>query len=87
MAQDDVLIGNYKKYENGKIYFDRGAKCWNGPQRSAIIEFECGKGPDLVSVSEPEKCSYKFIIKGEAWCHPITEQEIQNRFRINYDLL
>lgn len=87
VAQDDVLIGNYKKYENGKIYFDRGAKCWNGPQRSAIIEFECGKGLDLVSVSEPEKCSYKFIIKGEAWCHSITEQEIQNRFRINYDLL
>lgn len=87
IVQGDVLIGNFKKYEDGKIYFDRGAKCWNGPHRSAIVEFECGDALDLISVSEPEKCQYNFLVKGEAWCKPLSEEEILSSFKIDYALL
>ncbi|EMG48940.1 hypothetical protein G210_0396 [Candida maltosa Xu316] len=47
VSQDDVLIGNFKEYKDGKAYYTNGAKCWNGPKRSAVIEFECGEGLEL----------------------------------------
>ncbi|CAI5755730.1 unnamed protein product [Candida verbasci] len=87
IVQDDILIGNFKEYKDGKLYYNKGARCWNGPQRSAEVEFQCGKGPELISVSEPEKCHYYFIIKSEAWCNEITDEEITENFKINYDLL
>lgn len=87
IIQDDVLIGKFKKYENGKIYFDKGARCWNGPLRSAVVELECGNELELVSVSEPEKCEYSLQIRGEAWCEPLTEEKILSTFKVNFDLL
>ncbi|RCK62573.1 Glucosidase 2 subunit beta [Candida viswanathii] len=87
VLQDDVLIGNFKKYEDGKVYFDKGSKCWNGPHRSAVVEFECGDKLELVSVSEPEKCRYSFLVRGEAWCQPVTDEDILATFKIDYDLL
>ncbi|KAI5950917.1 hypothetical protein KGF54_003991 [Candida jiufengensis] len=85
--QDDVFIGKFKEYKNDKLYYNNGDRCWNGPKRSATIEFICGEGPELVSVSEPEKCHYHFIIQGESWCNPITEEELKSNFKIDYHLL
>ncbi|EGW34535.1 uncharacterized protein SPAPADRAFT_133564 [Spathaspora passalidarum NRRL Y-27907] len=85
--QDDVLIGRFKEFKDNKVYFDYGSRCWNGPQRAGDVEFVCGKGPDIVSVSEPEKCHYNFVIQGESWCEPMTEEEIRANFNIDYDKL
>ncbi|RLV91639.1 Glucosidase 2 subunit beta [Spathaspora sp. JA1] len=85
--QDDILIGRFKEYKDDKVYFDYGSRCWNGPQRSGDVEFVCGKGPDIVSVSEPQKCHYHFIIQGESWCNVLTEEEVRGNFKIDYDKL
>ncbi|KAG7662259.1 uncharacterized protein J8A68_004269 [[Candida] subhashii] len=85
--QDDVLIGKFKEYKDNKVHFQGGSKCWNGPYRSADIEFVCGTGPEILSVSEPEKCHYHFIIQGESWCEPITEDQILSDFTIDFDKL
>lgn len=85
--QNDVLIGVFKEYKEGKLIFANGARCWNGPKRSATVEFICGEGPAIVSVAEPEKCHYNFVIRGEAWCHPVSEQELLQSFEIDYNLL
>ncbi|CAD1810617.1 Glucosidase II beta subunit-like family protein [Candida parapsilosis] len=87
ISQDDIFIGKFKEYKDGKIYYHKGARCWNGPKRSATVEFICGEGPDLVSVSEPEKCHYFFTIQGESWCNSKTEKDLLDDFKINYDLL
>ncbi|CCG20646.1 hypothetical protein CORT_0A02550 [Candida orthopsilosis Co 90-125] len=87
ISQDDIFIGKFKEYKDGKITYHNGARCWNGPKRSATVEFICGEGPELVSVSEPEKCHYYFTIQGEAWCDAKTEQDLLSNFKINYDLL
>ncbi|KAI5967725.1 hypothetical protein CANMA_002905 [Candida margitis] len=87
ISQDDIFIGKFREYKDGKITYQDGAKCWNGPRRSATVEFTCGEGPELVSVSEPEKCHYYFTIQGESWCDAKTEKDLLNNFKINYDLL
>ncbi|CAK9436301.1 uncharacterized protein LODBEIA_P08590 [Lodderomyces beijingensis] len=86
IMQDDVLIGRFQEFKDGKIYFNNGDKCWNGPRRSAVVEFTCGHGPELLSVSEPEKGRYLFVVQGESWCEPITQQDLVKSFKINYDL-
>ncbi|KAI5966852.1 uncharacterized protein KGF55_000261 [Candida pseudojiufengensis] len=85
--QDDVFIGKFKEFKDDKLFYNNGDRCWNGPKRSATVEFICGEGPDLISVSEPEKCHYHFLLQGESWCHQITEDELKSKFKINYKLL
>ncbi|KAI5963882.1 hypothetical protein KGF57_001157 [Candida theae] len=87
VSQDDIFIGKFKEYKENKVIYDQGARCWNGPKRSATVEFACGEGPEIVSVSEPEKCHYYFTIQGESWCNEATEQEILHSFQVNVDLL
>ncbi|KAG5421038.1 hypothetical protein I9W82_000128 [Candida metapsilosis] len=87
ISQDDIFIGKFKEIKDGKISYDQGARCWNGPKRSATVEFACGKGPELVSVSEPEKCHYYFTIEGESWCDENTRLNLPKTFKINHDLL
>lgn len=46
------------------------AKCWNGPNRSVDVIFSCGTKNELLSVSEPEKCEYRFKVTSPAMCWP-----------------
>lgn len=55
----------------GKMYYTRGTKCWNGPQRSATLIVSCGVENALLSVAEPEKCEYQFKITSPAACLPL----------------
>ena len=61
MKQDTTSLGNFARWENDyqTMIFEGGQRCWNGPARSAQIDFECGSASELVSMDEPSKCVYK----------------------------
>lgn len=85
--QDNTLIGNFDRFEDGKLYFNHGRKCWNGPNRSAVVELFCGSSQQLLSVSEPEKCEYYIQLTSPIVCEKVNEQDLLANFKINYDLL
>ncbi|KAJ8502066.1 hypothetical protein ONZ51_g219 [Trametes cubensis] len=58
-----------------KQRYSRGAKCWNGPQRSVTLDMSCGTENALLSVAEPEKCEYEFKITSPALCLPLSAAE------------
>ncbi|KAI0676730.1 endoplasmic reticulum protein [Trametes maxima] len=59
----------------GRQRYTRGAKCWNGPQRSVTLAMSCGTENAVLSVSEPEKCEYEFKVTSPALCLPLSAAE------------
>lgn len=49
------------------------AKCWNGPNRQVDVVLSCGTKNELLSVSEPEKCEYRFKVTSPAMCLPLDD--------------
>lgn len=45
-----------------------GAKCWNGPKRSATVHLTCGTENKLVSADEPDTCRYVFEMESYIAC-------------------
>lgn len=81
--QDDTLVGRFVKFDGTALHFTHGSKCWNGPQRSAVVELVCGPENDLISVSEPEKCQYKFILGTPIVCSQLSDEEIGQQFKVD----
>jgi hypothetical protein len=48
--------------------WERGAKCWNGPQRSALAYVTCGKDTKVLSADEPETCLYVLQVESYVAC-------------------
>ncbi|KAF2365406.1 EF-hand domain [Trinorchestia longiramus] len=63
VGEGEVADGRYSamKYTDGQ-------GCWNGPNRSTLVELRCGIETELLSVSEPSKCEYVFIFATPAAC-------------------
>nr|WVH01963.1 protein kinase C substrate protein [Naematelia aurantialba] len=61
--------GSYEYYTRQKYL--NGAKCWNGPMRSATIDLQCGTTNEILSISEPEKCEYHLKATSPALCWPL----------------
>ncbi|KAH9843751.1 glucosidase II beta subunit-like-domain-containing protein [Rhodofomes roseus] len=59
----------------GKQHYERGSKCWNGPQRSVTVLMSCGTENALFTVAEPEKCEYQLTMTSPALCLPLSESE------------
>ncbi|BFZ60271.1 hypothetical protein YB2330_001307 [Saitoella coloradoensis] len=66
-------LGTFSGFEGGDddkvvLVYDRGAKCWNGPERSMKIYVECGAEMEVLGVVEPEKCEYAMRVRGPVVC-------------------
>lgn len=85
--QDNTLVGRFSSYDGKSLKFTQGSKCWNGPLRSAEVEMVCGPKHDLMSVSEPEKCQYKFILETPIACSLLSKDEIASSFKIDLSRL
>lgn len=48
--------------------WEGGAKCWNGPKRSATAVVTCGKASKILSADEPETCTYVLRVESPIGC-------------------
>ncbi|TFK74377.1 hypothetical protein BDN72DRAFT_812753 [Pluteus cervinus] len=60
--------------------YNRGARCWNGPERNVILLLSCGTENALLTVTELEKCEYQFTATTPALCLPLKDSN-DNRDR------
>ncbi|KAJ6543846.1 glucosidase II beta subunit-like-domain-containing protein [Mycena capillaripes] len=65
----DVQPGDPAYYE--KQVYNKGTKCWNGPERSVILVLKCGTENTIHTVQELEKCEYQFTGTSPALCLPL----------------
>ncbi|CAK5042096.1 unnamed protein product [Meloidogyne enterolobii] len=71
--------GNWAGPETNKFSlqkYEHGQSCWNGPERSTIVELVCGSELELVEASEPAKCEYKFVVRVPAACQDPKEIDV-----------
>lgn len=73
VKQNTVLIGKYEKFQDNTLYYTKGDKCWNGPQRSISVKLECGSDNIIKSVSEPSTCVYEMIFITPIVCKDIKQ--------------
>ena len=57
--------------------FGNGQYCWNGPNRSFKLRFECGMTDAMLSADEPEKCAYAGRFSTPAACDGKFAQEVR----------
>ncbi|KAJ9094012.1 hypothetical protein QFC20_006992 [Naganishia adeliensis] len=60
-----------------KQLYNRGLKCWNGPERSVNVDLSCGTANEITHISEPEKCEYRFQVTSPALCWPLAEEKVE----------
>jgi len=69
---DYTGIERRKDEETGEtvvvLKYENGARCWNGPARSAFVYLKCNADEVVESVFEEEKCVYKFTAGSPAVC-------------------
>ncbi|KAL6028947.1 hypothetical protein ACI3LY_003611 [Candidozyma auris] len=81
--QDNTLVGRLTSVKGSTLHFEHGAKCWNGPHRSAFVDMVCAPKSRLVSVSEPEKCQYRFLLETPIVCEAKSDEQIADEFSVD----
>jgi len=65
------------------MVYDKGERCWGGPERSLTVTVECNDIDDIMDVREPSKCEYTMLYKTPSACSPqgLTdlEAELKNK--------
>lgn len=73
----EVGLGNWGEWAGGEnrdnnkfsaMKYTNGMSCWNGPQRSTLVNINCGLDTKLLSVTEPYRCEYKIELTTPAAC-------------------
>ncbi|KAG8180886.1 hypothetical protein JTE90_018386 [Oedothorax gibbosus] len=91
VSKEETLIGLWEDwggpeddhYQNMK--FSRGTSCWNGPNRSTVINLKCGTENKITSVVESSPCTYVFEFNTPALCK-VLPQEVKNLLKRDLDL-
>ncbi|KAJ2804100.1 hypothetical protein H4R20_002638 [Coemansia guatemalensis] len=69
-------LGTFESFAEGsnhtKHNYLHGTKCWNGPERSIVVQVICNEHIQLLSVSELEKCEYQATMAAPFAC-PIAD--------------
>jgi protein kinase C substrate 80K-H len=60
--------GHEEPLSGVSLKHEHGTRCWNGPERSVEVGLYCAQLEELRSVSETEKCVYKFEVGTAAVC-------------------
>jgi Glucosidase II beta subunit-like protein len=71
-AADGTEVNDYSYMQ-----FSNGAYCWNGPNRSMKVKFECGEKEELLNPDEPEKCTYSSVLQTPAACDAKFARELK----------
>ncbi|PVV02539.1 hypothetical protein BB560_003004 [Smittium megazygosporum] len=82
-----IALGKFKEYgvqdapsgkttNYNKHLFLNGQHCWNGPERSAHLTFECGSNSTILTVTEPEKCEYHMKATSPAVCPDLSSEDL-----------
>ena len=50
------------------MLYEKGERCWNGPERNTQVLLLCGSESELISVDEPNRCQYMFEFRTPAAC-------------------
>ncbi|SPC68084.1 related to alpha glucosidase II beta subunit [Ustilago sp. UG-2017b] len=66
--------------------YARGHKCWNGPERSALVHLQCGVENSIEHVFEAEKCIYSFTVATPAVCFPVEHSQKQAHYAVRDEL-
>ncbi|CCF48465.1 uncharacterized protein UHO2_07019 [Ustilago hordei] len=66
--------------------YARGQKCWNGPQRSTLVQLQCGVENSIEHVFEAEKCIYSFTVATPAVCFPVEHSQKQAHHDVKDEL-
>ncbi|KAL1687144.1 glucosidase II beta subunit-like-domain-containing protein [Schizophyllum commune] len=61
-----------------KQLYTKGARCWNGPERTVSVLLTCGTDNAITSVSELEKCQYQYTATSPALCLPVDEGNVKD---------
>jgi protein kinase C substrate 80K-H len=61
-------LGSWKADGRRLLKWEGGAKCWNGPARSAEVSVTCGAETRLLTADEPETCRYVFTMESPIGC-------------------
>ncbi|KAF8211567.1 glucosidase II beta subunit-like-domain-containing protein [Mycena galopus ATCC 62051] len=69
----DVKPGEPGYYE--KQIYNRGTRCWNGPERSVALVLTCGTENAVHTVAELEKCEYQITGTTPALCLPLDAKD------------
>ncbi|CAA7269005.1 unnamed protein product [Cyclocybe aegerita] len=67
-----VEVGTPGFYE--KQVYNRGTRCWNGPERNTKLVLSCGLDNAIQTVLELEKCEYQITATSPALCLPVNEK-------------
>lgn len=80
-------LGKFKGWDGEMtMKYEGGDKCWNGPVRSIKVELVCGAEELVLSVEEPNRCSYFMKFATPAVCHPNLIVDIMKDFTNGSDV-
>lgn len=84
-----AILGRYDslKHEDDNIVLEYkdGDRCWNGPVRTIRVQLVCGVMEDVVSVDEPNRCTYSMKFKTPAVCDQKMIDELMADFKSDAD--